>query len=157
LCWKYYANFCLPPIKKESEFFLFLLSESVAFFDGYYLMKPVEQSMRISDEAFLPVGFQNRTGNRMRWTKFQKDEQGQFKFNLLYSLQLHEVKYKKIYDELRIKKGVDSEEEYLLKLYTETAQRRRSKEDEKLLLELLLDLKSDKVMVEDSLLNDDRY
>lgn len=140
LAFQFYADFTNPPITDRSDFFIFLLTRNVGIFDSEHYLEPIEEQMVQGSEAALPLGFLDQGQKKLRWTSFTQTEEQEYRYNLLYSMQLDEKKAEQIYKELQIGSGLDKDA-YLRKLFDETGRRSRSKNREAKLLDDLKKLK----------------
>ena len=70
-----------------------------SFFDLKYQFRPLQDKAKNNnDEYHLPIAYRFYGENRIRWLKFTKEDNDNYKYDLIYTLQLEDNKYKKRYE-----------------------------------------------------------
>lgn len=100
--------------KTEEEFYRFLGAQDVSFFsfsNAFYVDKP---KLKKGKENFVAIIKEEMTQSKRVWVEFKGDEVRGYKLNLLYTLQLEELKNKARHRILRAQnKDPQTQEEYL--------------------------------------------
>ena len=120
-----------------NEFFRYLGAQDVSIFsfqDAYYVDKP---KLKKGKENYVAIIKEEMSQSKRGWVQFSGNETDTYKLDLLYTLQLHELKKKKNNNALRSQhQEIKSEEEYLRFFYWQNSGKNTSKfETEQLKLE----------------------
>jgi len=86
----------------------FLNTLEFSFFDLQNTFRPLPDRARENDNHYyLPLGYDEAGSTRARWLRFAKDEAGTYKYDLIYSIQQLNKKYKQKYSPNLYQSGSD--------------------------------------------------
>ena len=103
----------------KADFFKFLTQEKISFFNPDHIYSVLSHQTRVgTDNNFIAYHYKESNKNVMNWAKFSEQSENDFKYDLVYSLQLHEQVLKKYFNyNDRVKKEL-TEEEWLKSIYS---------------------------------------
>ena len=119
------------------EFYRYLGAQEVSFFsfqDAYYVDKP---KLKKGKENFVGIIKEEMSQSKQGWVRFTGNETIEYKLDMLYTLQLYEIKRKKKNHALRSQhQELQSQEDYLRYFYWQNSGKNSDKfETEQLKLE----------------------
>ena len=119
-CIMYYLRFGLDrPDVNQDDFFKFILNERVSFFKSNEVYQVDKRRSRIRNENWVSIYSLQRNSKQYNWVKYTLNEENEFKFDLIQSLQGHERMSAGVIENAikRMKSDSDSDYDAYLKVF----------------------------------------
>jgi len=98
-CLKFYIAFSEDRAFSTDELIQFMIVEQISIFNYKQFYELLEKETGVRDgEGIVALTYDMSGLNKLEWLRYDKMDDGSFKWDLLYSLQLHEKKYRNLYN-----------------------------------------------------------
>lgn len=131
-CAAFYANHnhLVGDKPSQADFLSYLSMAQMSIFELQFHFEPYKDKTKMGPESYLALLYDYFGDNKLGWAKFIKNEQGEFRYDLLYSMQLHESFYKEIYNDMRLSSGTKDYEASFKYMYENLPRKKRNSEKE---------------------------
>lgn len=85
---------------EKEDFFLYLVANNISFFTLEEFYEILEEKSRVDKDGWVSIYRKEGGQNYVSWVRYTSENERWY-YDLLYTLQIHEKEYKRIYDEFK--------------------------------------------------------